>query len=274
MEGIMWSKRFLYPIAIIILLPACTPTAPATPTQTPTPLPTNTAVPPTASPTITETPTPTYTITPDRPATKAATTSTAIAKMTETAQPMADTIQKLYDEGYLASTDGTYFQLADFDESWAQIRYYQWWLTDYAPQEFVISADAQWWSASDNANWYLSGCGFVFRVIDSSNHFLVYLATAGRIVVHRVVKDQRYIMGVSNNIPFTLKGDSAQIMMIVQGVKMTFFVNGQEVFHASDNLLQSQAFKSGLLGYTLVSGTNKGYGTRCKMTNVKLWYIQ
>jgi hypothetical protein len=260
-------------MVILFLVVACSPSTSLSPTVEPTAIPSNTPVPPTATPTITETPTPTFTITPDRPATKAAASTTAVAGLTTTAQPMADTIQKLYEDGYLASTEGTFYKLEDFDYAWAQLNYYTWLPTDYSPKEFVVSADAQWWSDSDNANWYTSGCGFVFRAVDEDNHYLVYLAPAGRVVAVRVVHGKGYLVGVSNDIPFSLDSDNAHIMMIVQGVKITFFVNGQKVSHASDNLLQSATFEKGYLAYTVFSGTNKGFGTRCKMTNVGLWYI-
>ena len=259
----MLFKKCLYLIIVTTLVVACAPAATPAPTEIPTAVPTDTPEPPTA----------TFTIPPDRPATKAAATNTAVAGLTATAQPMADTVKKLFEDGYLASTEGTFYQLEDFDYAWARLNSYAYFPTDYSPKEFVIRADAQWSSASDNANWYNSGCGFVFRDVDEENHYLVYLAPAGRVVAFRRVHDKISILGISKNVPFELKADNANIMMVVQGVKITFFVDGEEVSHASDNLLSSATFEKGRFGMAVYSGTNKGYGTRCKMTDVGLWYI-
>jgi len=265
----------MFTFLLVLSLVGCGQQAPpATAEATETPAPTNTPVPPSATPTITETPTATSTITPDRAATRVAKTEAAIAEATGQASSMAAKVQKLHDDGYLSTTEGIYHQLVDFDESWAQLNYYNFWMTHLAPADFVIRTDAQWWSASENANWYASGCGFGFHAVDNDNHYVVYLAQGGRVVLQRVLKNQRMVLGISNNIPFNLQSDDAEIMMVVEGIRVTFFVDGEKVFHASDPILTSNALGVGSLTLTLVSGTNKGFGTRCKMTGTEVWYLR
>ena len=61
---------------------------------------------------------------------------------------------------------------------------------------------------------------------------------------------------------------SAQFMLAVEGDRFTAYVNDQRVLTAHDGSL-----KTGLLNYTLLSGTNRDYGTLCEMTNVELWTL-
>ena len=60
----------------------------------------------------------------------------------------------------------------------------------------------------------------------------------------------------------------AEFVMAVQDQTITVYVNGVQAFSYTEPL-----YKPGVLTYSLVSGTNKGYGTRCKMTDVSLWAL-
>lgn len=73
----------------------------------------------------------------------AATEQAAALETQATAQAasMYEVVQDLEANGHLSATSGTYYPLADFDESWAQINWYQWWPTGYTPTDFVIRAD-------------------------------------------------------------------------------------------------------------------------------------
>jgi hypothetical protein len=61
----------------------------------------------------------------------------------------------------------------------------------------------------------------------------------------------------------------AQIMLAVQGDAFHFFVNDQHVLSREDG-----ALTSGNLNYTLLSGSNRDFGTRCEMTGVGLWWLE
>jgi hypothetical protein len=61
----------------------------------------------------------------------------------------------------------------------------------------------------------------------------------------------------------------AQLMLAVQGSQINIYVNDELVHSRKDAKLTS-----GELAYTLVSGTNKDYGTHCTMTNVELWQLK
>lgn len=171
---------------------------------------------------------------------------------------------------YFTGTPGEYWALGDFDQSWAQIGWYQWWPIEGAPANFVIRSDTTWSSASDTANWDQSGCGFAFHAKDAKNHFAVYLGLDGNVYVQRSYNSQAKLLGSPNYGKVDIPEGSAELMLMVNGDNYYFFVNGKEVFHGSDSLLTG-ALKGGELGITVNSGTNKGYGTRCQMKNIEMW---
>ncbi len=193
-----------------------------------------------------------------RQATRQAATAQAIVEATAQAQPMVEAIQKLVDDGYLDRSEGKYFALRDFYESWAQLNWYTYQDTGYAPTNFVVRAD--WWN---------SGCGFVFREQDVDNHYLAYLGLDGWVYFSAFRNGSFVDLGGARYGKVGVPSGGAQLTLIVDGNKFTFFVNGERVYSKVD-----QAFASGRLALTLLSGTNKDYGTRCLMKNVELWELK
>ena len=204
-----------------------------------------------------------------RQATRQAATAQAIVEATAQAQPMVEAIQKLVDDGYLDRSEGKYFALRDFYESWAQLNWYTYQDTGYAPANFVVRADAQWQSASDKADWWNSGCGFVFREQDVDNHYLAYLGLDGWVYFSAFRNGNFVDLGGARYGKVGVPSGGALLTLMVDGDKFTFFVNGERVYSKVD-----QAFASGRLAMTLLSGTNKDYGTRCLMKNVELWELK
>jgi hypothetical protein len=191
-----------------------------------------------------------------------------VAAQTQAASSMFDEIVELAAYDYISTDEGMFFTLEDFSESWAQINWYQWRPTYLFPTDFVVRADASWDSASDNANWFSSGCGFVFRETDVDNHYLVFLGLDGNVNFARSYRGDWKRLGSSYYGSVDIPEGSASIMLVVEGDSFTFFVNGERVRTQVDS-----ALKEGDLGLTLLSGTNAGYGTRCTMENVELWII-
>ncbi|MCE5209243.1 MAG: hypothetical protein LLG42_13150, partial [Chloroflexi bacterium] len=216
------------------------------PTETPTPLPTDTSIP---TPTKTKTITPTPTL------------------FTDTR--MGALVQSLYDDEIIHSTKGTYHLLDDFDESWAQIEWYQWYLTDFQPENFIIRVDATWESASQTANWDNSGCGFVFSASDENNHHAVFLTMDGYVRPHKYQHNVYTELQSGYYGQFDIPKDSAEIILIVENKFLTVMVNREVVVQFDDASLQK-----GGLGLSLASGTNKDFGTRCEMRNIDYWGIQ
>jgi hypothetical protein len=208
-------------------------------------------------------------------ATGTAGAATRVARATSTAQPLADEVERLMAEGYLARGAGSYEGLLDFFREWAQINWYQWYATGKAPADFVVQADVAWKSASDKANWFNSGCGFVFRETPPEgtnqglNHYLAYLGLDGVVYMSRQTNSQFLELGRARYGRVEVPEGGAHIMLAVEGDAFHFFVNGEHVLSTRDG-----ALANGNLNYTLLSGTNRDFGTRCEMTHVGLWTLE
>ena len=175
----------------------------------------------------------------------------------------------LAESGLLTRTKGKIINLPDFEKEWAQINWYTFRRTGQSPADFIVRADASWESASDKANWWDSGCGFVFREKDVDNHYLAYLDMNGFAHLDRVRNGSGTHLGRSNiSYPLEKPADSANIMLAAEGNNIYFFVDGYLMLFRQD-----MSFSEGDLSVTLLSGTNKDFGTRCQMTNIELWEL-
>ena len=191
------------------------------------------------------------------------------AQATEQAAGMYAQIEKLYSDGLLDSKNGHFETLEDFDESWAQINWYQYRDTGYSPKEYVVQAHTWWSSASDKANWNVSGCGFVFGEHDNENHHLVYLGLDGYVYLARILGGKTTVLAQKRYGKLDIPEGQADVMLVVNGMQISYYVNGDQVVSIADHIL-----KEGDLNLTLLSGTNSDYGTRCKMTEIGLWIIE
>jgi hypothetical protein len=178
-------------------------------------------------------------------------------------------VRSLADEGYLESTSGAFFAISEFNETWAQLNWYQWWGTGYSPKDFLITAHTTWESASDTADWWNSGCGFVFRENGADDHYLAYLGMDGWVYLSRMKGGNNAGLGSQAYGQVDVPEGEADVALLVEGRKLHYFVNGEHVLARDD--LQDTA---GALGLTLLSGTNKEFGTRCTMDEIALWEIQ
>lgn len=191
-----------------------------------------------------------------------------VTQATAQAEEIANVAENLAEQGFLKNTDGTYSKIEDFNENWAQIGWYQWWNTGFEPDDFIIRAHTEWESASKTANWFDSGCGFVFRQEDEKNHYMIFLALDGNVYLKGYVDGvyKEFGKGYAGKIDH-IKG-GADVMLVVQGNRILYFVNDEKVLDRENGMLSS-----GKLALTLVSGTNKEYGTRCSITNIELWEL-
>jgi hypothetical protein len=200
---------------------------------------------------------------------KETTTAGIAAQGTEQAADMYSQVEKLYSDGLLNSKNGYFVNLEDYDESWAQINWYQYRDTGYAPTEYAVKAHTWWSSASDRANWNTSGCGFVFGEQDKENHELVFLGLDGYVYLARILGGKTTVLAQKRYGKLDIPEGQADVMLVVNGIQISYYVNGDQVVSMADHTL-----KKGSLNLTLLSGTNSGYGTRCKMTGIGLWIIE
>ena len=239
-------------LLLILVSLACGTTSP-TPTSTIEPTATSTAVP-------TKTPRPSPT---PRP------TQTPNLAATQRTEELKDEVQAYLDKGYLTTTDGRFIELEDFSYDWAQLGWYNWLPLGESASDFVLSGHFKWDSAFKNSD--ISGCGFIFSLQENNDHYAVFL---DRSKVFFLITDRA--RGFSKPVTPTrgtgrVKFDypaEADFTLIVKGPYAYVLVDGAVV--GEYTLAQSRPL-FGNLGLTVLSGTNRDYGTRCEMTNLHLW---
>ena len=250
------STLILFVSGLISISLACAASQPApTPTSTAKPTTTQTAV-PTATQTPRPSPTPRPTFTPNLSA-------------TQRAEALSAEVQAYFDKGYLTTTEGQFTELDDFSYDWAHLGGYQPFLFADSVDDFFLSARFRWDSALQNSN--TSGCGFVFGMQPNDEHYAVFL---DRLKVVFLITD--YTLGFSKPVSpsrgtGTVRFDypaEANFTLIVRDSYAYVLVD--EVVVAEYTLAQSRAAQGGI-GLTVLSGTNKDYGTHCEMTNLHLW---
>jgi hypothetical protein len=247
-----WKNKAAFVLIIAaLLLNACSFSA--TPTPTATPSATNTP-----APTSTKTPTPTITPLPTRTPNLTATQRTA---------EWNAEIQKYFEEGYIGTVEGKIKKLPDFAESWAQLDWYTTWNMGETVSNFVLSAHFEWANASKTPN--PSGCGIVFAIQEDGGDFSVFLDQKSIIYLHTKYNRGYYVGRTRGsgkvNIETPAKADFA---LIVYDYYSYVIVDGEVVGEYS--LPQSDNIE-GDLGISILSGTNKGTGTTCEITNMRLW---
>lgn len=223
-----------------------------------------TAVAQTATAQVTNTPTP-------RPTSTPIPTKTPDLAATQQVEAMASRAQTYVKDGFLPEGTGKFVALPDYEDNWAQVLYYTWTRTDYSPVNFVVEADIAWDSASSISNWGLSGCGFAFRVNQADNeHYMVFLSLDGYVRSNAYYKGYFVNMGDGYFGKVDIPKGKAHVALAVNGSNYAVYVNDKLVkkYTGFKNQLMT-----GDLAYSLVSGTNKDFGTRCSWTNAVLWEV-
>lgn len=250
------SNQFMYALLVLAIAAlACSSVAPATPTPLPTvPPPTETPLPsptPTNTPKPTSTPRPTFT--PDVAATQ---------KVDDFQNMLADFVEL----GYIESAEGKIIELDDFREEWAQLGWYQWWTYDEVPSDFVFKAHFNWSTALETSDQ--SGCGFIFGIQENGDHYAVFLDKS-RILFLMARGSHVYSVGKTKGSGRANFGNPAEADFAVAIKEQSAYVsvNGE----VTEYTLSADQTSRGWYGTSILSGTNRDYGTRCEMTDVMFW---
>lgn len=240
-------------LVLILISSACSTFAPPAPTETAT-----------AQPTLTATSVPTQTSTPTRTPRP---TATANMAATQHMDDLQAEIESYYEAGYVTTDEGNFKELDDFSYEWAQLGWYDMMPIGTKASDFVLSGHFKWESAYRNAD--TSGCGYVFSLQENGDHYAIFLDRSK--VLFLITSDQYGRRASPTRGTGVVKFDppaEADFTVIVNGNYMYALVDGQNV--AEYTLAQSRSL-TGQIALTVLSGTNKDYGTRCEMTNLHLW---
>lgn len=179
-------------------------------------------------------------------------------------------VQTYFDAGYLNTTDGSFLKLDDYDVSWARLTSYHWEPLVYSASDFFMSAHFKWSSAYRQAD--TSGCGFVFATQPNYDQYAVFLDRFKVLFVeteyyYSSIGTTRGTGRVNFDNPFDQPAE-ADFTLIVNGAYAYVLVNNEVV---GEYTLSQSKILHGKLGLSVLSGTNKDFGTRCEMTNLHLW---
>jgi len=193
---------------------------------------------------------------------------TQAAKATADTQDMVNVIAKLYTDGIIHSTSGTFHSLPEFEGDWNDTGTYQKTDSGYNISNFVIKADAGWEVDGLQGNWSESGCGVIFREADDDNYYLVFWSLDGRARLMRKMSSGLVLLGRSTIFDVDRNVGQAKVMIVAEDEWIRIYVNGVQKFEKRGDT------KPGKMEFTVVSGNSKGYGTYCHMSNIGLWEIK
>lgn len=250
MEAVRLKPVYAVLCVLALLATACgmavqpTPTVPP-PTETATPLPPTTTPRPTATP---------------RP------TSTPNLAATQQYKSWESNLQLFVDAGYLDDSAGDFIAMDDFAEDWAQINWYKGWALGKTDGDFMFGGHFEWSTASSTPD--VSGCGLMFGRQENEDHYAVFL-DKGRILFLMGRGSHSYEVGKTSGSGRVQYGNPAEadFLILVKGDKAYVSVDGQMTAYT----LSKDQVTTGVMAYTILSGTNRDYGTRCKITNAHLW---
>lgn len=250
-------------LLLSILLSACgaaeTPAPPAA-TATATTIPSTLT--PTFTPTITLTPTktPTPTITPDIAA-------------TEQYNDFLAVVQEIYDAGQISTLDGEYVRLDDYSDELAMSYGYSWLPTGVNAKSFIIRADFDW-EVANQKNY--SGCGYMFRADPYAvYHYIIALDGLNGVLLSYKGIDGNHPAQLIQKMDLPDMGSNpyqAQFTLVVTDTAAYTYVNGNLL--TEHRLKSNWLTESGSIAPLVLTGSDKDYGTRCKITNAELWVIE
>ena len=160
MKTNLLSSVLIVCLALMMVLSACGTSAPVATSTLPA------TVTSTAAPTLTATVTATPTKTP-KP------TATPNLAATQQYDDFFAVVQKIHEAGQIPNTDGEYVKLDDYQDEVAIKLSYAWAETGINAKNFIVRGDFEWSNAINTAN--ISGCGFVYRVQENTDHYLIVL---------------------------------------------------------------------------------------------------
>lgn len=252
------------PIILIVILltfgtQACGFGASAAPTPTVLP----------ATSTSTPMPTPTKTV---RPTFTPRPTATPDVVATEIYDNLLSQVQMFKDDGLISSTSGEYIELDDFREEFAQIGYLTYWYFNFELEHFVFNADVKWSTAMDTSD--TSGCGIVFGLQEKGTYYDYYGVVLDKSRIYFTITKSKYYyeLGKTRGTGRLDFGNPAEAELTLLVYDNRAFVYVDDEFIGEYTLSMDRELR-GKFGFGIISGTNRDYGTRCEISNPRIWEL-
>ena len=116
----------------------------------------------------------------------------------------------------------------------------------------------------------------MFRLQPNQDHYIVILDVYSGVKLASHTDRGTYSMGSPQNGDQTLSdwgsGPYQATFTLIVNERQTY-VYVDDLYFGEYKLLEHRIRDSGPLASAVLSATSEGYGTRCKMTNVRAWII-
>jgi len=214
----------------------------------------------------TDTPIPTDTPVPTK---KIPPTKTPNIALTKQHDDFFSLLESFEAKGYVDTSIGETTILNPFKEEWAQMDWFRWWTFDFVAKDFLFKSHFEWSSALSTPEE--SGCGIVFGIQENGDYYVVFV-DANRILFMRKKGDYLYEIGKTRGSGRTDFGNPAEtdFVIAVKGQKAYISVDGE----ITEYTLSVDQTTEGHFGYSILSGTNRDYGTRCEITDSMIWITE
>lgn len=177
---------------------------------------------------------------------------------------MAALVEDLYNSRRLSVKEGEYIPLEDFNNAVYKNQTHEWWRAGESASDFVLRAKAGWRGSSQAS---ASGCGFMYSGLALDDYHITILSTEGIVHTYRSRGGKVIEMkGGEYSKSLGISAGEAEIMLIVDDKKMSFYVNGEQVVQFSDSYINS-----GNIGYAINNFSPNGIN--CQLTEVEMWKI-
>lgn len=176
-----------------------------------------------------------------------------------------DLLLKLRSEDFLPDLSGEITNLGTHTEELAMIGNYSWYSLIDA-ENFVLSTTLSWDSGSEHPNNNQAGCGVVFGVnTDTLSHNMASVRLDGTVNVSGM-----------NYTGFLKYGNTVYTQPTISGkAKVVFVRSGTNLRVYIDDVLTMERFNvanfGNKMGFSILSGTNMSFGTRCTWEDTFLY---
>jgi len=189
---------------------------------------------------------------------------------TQVYEELFSKVQQFADEGLIPTTEGKYIEVEDFRKDFAQIGWLNPTYLDFQVEHFVYTGHVKWSTATETSD--VSGCGIIFGA-QSDGRIYGTVLDKSRIYFTSTDKNYFYELGKTRGTGRLDLGNPAEVDMTMLVYDKQAYVYVNDRFIGLYTLSRDKP-QRGNFGYGIISGTNKDYGTRCEITNSRIWEIQ
>ena len=176
-------------------------------------------------------------------------------------------IRELKDNYVIPNTNGTFHTKSDQTLMLAKINWWQSESSFDSAQNFVLSMDMEWSSASLTPNTFNSGCGLIFR---QTSNYANYLYVSLRMDGHMYMFADRNKIETKYHDYYYGRASTTgthNLTIVANGDNIRVIVDGEQLANYRDVIVNQY----GAMHLVVHSGTNKDWGIKCNFRNINYY---